>query len=308
MNASRFLRLLIPVFRCAVTLTVVIAGAHAARLLWRHYRIEPWTRDGRVNAESVTIVPEVSGKVSSILVSDNQEIRKGEILFEIDAESYRLALQSAEAVLATRQHELDLAQEQAARRRPLAGQHAISAEELQKAESVLAISTSARDAAVSARDTAKLNLDRTIIVSPVNGFITNLHLRQGDYAAAGQAQFSVIDRDSFWVAAYFEETKIPAIHGDDKVRIDLMGGSRPLHGHVESMSRGIADPTTAGKGLANVDPVFNWVRLAQRIPVRIHLDEVPADLFLSSGMTCNVHVLGGGVAEKNETPAVMAGR
>lgn len=307
MNASRISRLVIPIFRCAVTLAVVIAGAHAARLLWRHYRIEPWTRDGRVNAESVTIVPEVSGKVSSILISDNQEIRKGDVLFEIDSESYRLALQSAEATLATRQHELALAQEQAARRRPLAGQHAISAEELQKAESVRSIATSGLDVAVSARDTAKLNLDRTTVVSPVNGYITNLHLRQGDYAAAGQAQFSVIDRDSFWVAANFEETKIPGIHRDDKVRIDLMGSSRPLLGHVESMSRGIADPTTAGKGLANVDPVFNWVRLAQRIPVRIHLDEVPGDLFLSSGMTCNVHVLAGAAVGRNETP-VVAGR
>ncbi|HEY1122400.1 MAG TPA: efflux RND transporter periplasmic adaptor subunit, partial [Haloferula sp.] len=173
MNASRISRLVIPIFRCAVTLAVVIAGAHAARLLWRHYRIEPWTRDGRVNAESVTIVPEVSGKVSSILISDNQEIRKGDVLFEIDSESYRLALQSAEATLATRQHELALAQEQAARRRPLAGQHAISAEELQKAESVRSIATSGLDVAVSARDTAKLNLDRTTVVSPVNGYITN---------------------------------------------------------------------------------------------------------------------------------------
>lgn len=308
MNASRLLRIFIPLFRCAVTLTVLVSGVHASRLLWQHYRVEPWTRDGRVNAESVEIVPEVSGKVARIFVADNREVLKGEILFEIDSRSYALALQQAEANLSSRRHELSLAQIQVDRRRPLASQHAISAEELQRAENALSIASSALDSALAARDSAKLELDRTTIVSPVNGYVTNFHLRQGDYAAAEQGQFSIIDRDSFWVAAYFEETKIPAVHERDQVRIDLMGGSRPLHGHVESISRGIADPTTAGAGLANVDPVFNWVRLAQRIPVRIHLDDVPAGVFLSSGMTCNVHVLSATAGLSSDSTGVVAGR
>ncbi|MGC4014489.1 MAG: HlyD family secretion protein [Luteolibacter sp.] len=277
--------------RCVLTLALVLAGAHAARKVWAHYRVEPWTRDGRVNAEIVTIVPEVSGKISQLPVADNQLVQKGETLFVIDPEPYQLALRGAEATLSTREHELSLAKDQAERRRTLAAQHAISTEELQKAESSLSITTCAVESATAARDLARLNLERTTVTSPVNGYITNLHLRLGDYATTGQGQFAIIDRDSYWIAGYFEETKLPSVHVGDAARIDLMGGGHPLRGHVESMSRGIADAATGSKGLANVDPVFNWVRLAQRIPVRIHIDEVPDGVFLSSGMSCNVHLM-----------------
>lgn len=278
--------------RCAITLAVILAGPHAARLCWKHYRTEPWTRDGRVNAEIVRIVPEVSGRILQLHVKDNQAVKQGDVLLTIDPESWTLALQEAEANLATRQADLALRKEQAERRKTLVNVKAISAEEHNNAVSAVSVAEAAIGAATAARDMAKLNLERSTVISPVNGYVTNLHLRQGDYATAGQEQFAIIDRDSFWIAGYFEETKLAAIHPGDAARIDLMGGSRPLSGHVESISRGISDAATTGKGLANVDPVFNWVRLAQRIPVRIHLDEFPPDVFLSSGMSCNVRIIG----------------
>lgn len=259
-------------------------------MLWKHYRVSPWTRDGRVIAETVRIVPEVSGKISELRIADNQRVRKGDVLFIIDPHSYSLALRSAEANLSTREHELSLKKDVALRRQKLAEERAIAAEERQTADSAVQVAECAVAAATAARDVAQLDLERTTVVSPVNGYITNLHLRPGDYASSGQPQFSIIDSDSFWVAGYFEETKLASVHPGDDATIDLMGGSHALHGKVESISRGIADPTTATKGLADVDPVFNWVRLAQRIPVRIKLDALPPEVFLSSGMTCNVHL------------------
>jgi multidrug resistance efflux pump len=284
------IRTLITLSKGLLTLAIILAGAHAARMLWSHYRTTPWTRDGRVIAETVQIVPEVSGKISELRVTDNQWVQKGDVLLVIDPASYALALRSAEAILATRQHDLTLKTEVANRRQQLAEQKAIAAEELQTAVNALEVARCEVMAAMADRDLAQLNLERTTLVSPVNGYITNLHLRPGEYASSGQPQFSILDSDSFWVAAYFEETKLTAVHPGDVARIDLMGGGHALRGRVESISRGIADPTAATKGLATIDPVFNWVRLAQRIPVRIKLDPLPPDLFLSSGMTCNVHL------------------
>jgi len=301
MKRHSIIRILAALAKSLLTLAVICGGVHASRLLWKHYRVTPWTRDGRVIAETVKVVPEASGKISKLLVSDNQVVRKGDTLFVIDPESYSLALKSADANLATRRHELDLKRNIASRRQKLVIDKAISTEELQTAENALEVAECAVTAAITARDIAKLDLERTVITSPVNGYITNLHLRPGDYASSGQPQFSIIDSDSFWIAGYFEETKLASVHPGDRAQIDLMGG-RSLHGQVESISRGIADATTATKGLADVDPVFSWVRLAQRIPVRIKLDELPPEIFLSSGMTCNVHLSPGTRPRPSPTP------
>jgi RND family efflux transporter MFP subunit len=290
MKTRRLWLALKALIRCLLTLTVIVLGVVAARRIWRHYRTEPWTRDGRVNAEIVRIVPEVSGKVCRLPIVDNQVVQKGDVLFVIDPESFRLALEQSEALLVSRQSELALTIDQAERRKRLVEAKAISSEEHHNAVSAVAVAQSAVAAAVAARDLAKLDLDRTVVTSPVNGYVTNLNLRLGDYASSGQQQFAIIDRDSFWVTGYFEETKLPSVHIGDVAHIQLMGGQAPISGRVESISRGISDAAVSGKGLAEVDPVFNWVRLAQRIPVRIHLNDSPADLFLSSGMTCSVQL------------------
>jgi len=141
--------------------------------------------------------------------------------------------------------------------------------------------------ALAALDAAKLNIARTTVVSPVDGYVTNLSLYRGDYATAGTPKLAIVDSRSFWVYGYFEETKLPR----DKAEIRLMSGGT-LKGHVESISRGIYDRDNpqSRQLVAEVNPTFNWVRLAQRVPVRIHIDEVPAGVILAAGTTCTVVV------------------
>jgi multidrug resistance efflux pump len=142
-------------------------------------------------------------------------------------------------------------------------------------------------------DTAKLNLERTRVVASVDGFVTNLDLRVGAYATASRPVMAVVDRKSFYVEGYFEETKLPAIHVGDPVQVSLMGEHQKLTGHVESFAEAIADRdrSTSPNMLPNVNPTFNWVRLAQRIPVRVALDPVPSTVRLVAGQTATVQVL-----------------
>jgi multidrug resistance efflux pump len=158
--------------------------------------------------------------------------------------------------------------------------------------------------AEAARDTAALNLKRTEILAPVDGYVTNLDVHPGDFASAGRALLALIDDQSFRVNGYFEETKLPYLHLGDPVRIRLMSGGPELQGHIESISRGITDrDNPAGpRLLADVNPTFNWVRLAQRVPVRIAFDDIPDGLVLASGMTCTVIVMPPKAA-KAEAPA-----
>ena len=271
--------------------TVLIAGL-AGWLLWRYYMLSPWTRDGRVRAETVNVAAEIFGKVTELHVAENQFVHKGDILFVVDPEEFRLDLARAEATVETRRQQVLIQQELAERRKHLSAE-AVSKEEQQTADSAAAVANAAYEEAKAQRDLAQLNLDRTVICSPVNGYVDNLRLRTGDYAVVGQTKLTVIDSDSFWVSAYFEETKLPRIHEGDQVEIKLMGVEPTLSGHIESLSRGIADSngSTDAQGLANVNPVFYWVRLAQRIPVRIHLDYVPKDVTIAAGLTCTVNVL-----------------
>ena len=270
-----------------VALAVILAWA-----LWWHYMRSPWTRDGRIRAEVVDIAAEVSGKVVDLRVADNQFVHKGDVLFVVDPDDYRLSLTQAEATVQSRLLDKTIQEENSARRKTL-GAHAVSSEEIHNSENAAAVANSAYQVALAARDVAKLNLDRTTVYSPANGYVTNLHLRLGDYATPGQTKLSVIDSDSFWVAGYFEETKLPRIHVGDFAWVQLMGVGPDIEGHVESFSRGIADANGGGlgQGLANVDPVFTWVRLAQRIPVRIHIDRIPEGVQIASGQTCTI-VLG----------------
>lgn len=259
--------------------------------LWRYYMLSPWTRDGRVRAETVNVAAEIFGKVTEVDVTENQLIHQGDVLFIVDPTEFKLALQRAEATMESRRQDM-LIRETLAERRGQMSAEAVSKEEQQTSESQAAEAKAAFDEAKAARDLAQLNLDRTIIRSPVNGYVDNLRLRVGDYAVVGQNKLTVIDSDSYWVSGYFEETKIPHIHEGDPAAVELMGVGPVVTGHVESISRGIADQngSTDSQGLANVNPIFYWVRLAQRIPVRIHIDRVPDGVTLAAGMTCTVVV------------------
>jgi multidrug resistance efflux pump len=279
------------VARVALTLLIVAAGCAGGYELWDYYMLSPWTRDARVQADIVTIAPDVSGFVDELRVKDNQLVRKGDVLFVLDRERYQRALATAEANVGARKADMDNARQQAERRARLTNL-SVSDEARQSAILTADSSTAAYQQAMADRSTAQLNLDRTVIRAPVNGFVTNLTLDVGQYAAVGTRVVALIDSDSYRVTAYFEETKIPAVPPGKQVEIYLMSGGPPLRGHVESLSRGITDrDNPAGPELlANVTPTFEWVRLAQRIPVRIHIDKVPEGVLIASGMTATVVV------------------
>ncbi len=275
--------------RLANTLFVLCLAVLVAWMVWRYYLLTPWTRDGRVRAETVNAAAEVYGKVQEIPVVENQYVHKGDILFTIDPYEFKLDVDKAAGLMEARRQEMLISQTLAQRRQGL-DTEAISREEQQTSQSAAATAQAAYAEARAQWNLARLNLDRTVIRSPVNGYVNNLRLRVGDFATIGQTKLSVIDSDSFWISGYFEETKIPRIHEGDSAEIELMGMSETIRGHVESICRGIADSNGEAdtQGMQKVNPVFYWVRLAQRIPVRIHIDHVPQDLTLAAGMTCTV--------------------
>jgi RND family efflux transporter MFP subunit len=272
------------------TAIIFVVAILVGRVLWVHYMDEPWTRDGRVRAEVVNIAPDVSGAVVELPVRDNQMVHKGDLLMQIDPSHYQIAVEQAEAAVAARKAELTMRQDDARRRADLDSE-VVSQENRENASHTANSAQAQYQQALAALDAAKLNLERTRVVSPVDGYITNLQVFKGDYAIAGQAKLAVVDSHSFWVYGYFEETKLPHVKVGNKADIKLMSGGT-LQGHVESISRGIYDRDNpqSRELLADVNPTFNWVRLAQRVPVRIHIDKVPDDMILSAGTTCTVVV------------------
>jgi multidrug resistance efflux pump len=277
--------------RLLLTLILVASGCAGGYQLWDYYMLSPWTRDARVQADVVSIAPDVAGFVDDLRVKDNQFVHKGDVLLVIDRERYTRALATAEATAAARQAEMEMRRHEAARRAKLTSL-SISAEAQEDAMLTADSATASYQQALADRSTAQLNLDRTVLRAPVNGFVTNLTLDVGQYASIGTKVMALIDSDSYRVTGYFEETKIPAVKRRGHVDIYLMSGGPVLRGHVESISRGITDrDNPAGPELlANANPTFEWVRLAQRIPVRIHIDDVPKGVVISSGMTCTVVV------------------
>ena len=275
--------------RVLLTLILVAAGCAGGYQLWDYYMLSPWTRDARVQADVVSIAPDVAGFVEDLRVKDNQFVHKGDVLLVIDRERYTRTLATADATVAARQAEMEMRQQEAARRAKLT-ELSISAEAQEDAILTANSAAASYQQALADRSTAQLNLDRTVLRAPVNGFVTNLTLDVGQYASIGTKVMALIDSDSYRVTGYFEETKIPAVNRTGHADIYLMSGGPPFHGHVESISRGITDrDNPAGPELlANANPTFEWVRLAQRIPVRIHIDDVPKGVVISSGMTCTV--------------------
>jgi multidrug resistance efflux pump len=282
---------LLLILRLLVTLAIVAAALVAARWLWIHYEVEPRTRDGRVRADFVPIAPDVSGLVTSIAVHDNQAVHIGDTLFVIDRARYALALADARERVANERAQLAEAEREDRRNVNLAD--LASTESREQSSSRVEVLRAALNQANTAVDLAKLNLDRTEVKASVNGTVTDLNLRPGSYYAAGRPALTLIDSDSFYVVAYFEETKLPRIHIGDAARVQLMGEARILDGRVESITSGIEDRerTPDPNLLPNVNPTFNWVRLAQRIPVRIALDGKPDDVLLIMGRTVSIEVL-----------------
>ncbi|OIR12301.1 p-hydroxybenzoic acid efflux pump subunit AaeA [mine drainage metagenome] len=277
--------------RISITLSIVVIAIFLGRTLWVRYMDSPWTRDGRVRADVVNVSGDVSGLVTEVPVRDNQLVHKGDLLFRIDTERYRHTLAQAQALVDQRKVMLEMKRDQSKRRAAVDDQ--VISRELREDSDLFAASAKAEyEEAIAERDHAKLNVERTAVRAPVDGWVSNLLVRPGDYAQAGAAKLAIIDQKSFWVYGYFEEHKLPLIHIGDPAEVRMLGTNQILQGHVESIARGITDrdnPTDV-RLLANVNPSFNWVRLAQRIPVRIHLDHIPTDMTLVAGMTCSVIV------------------
>lgn len=276
--------------RAGLTLMVVVAAGFLVSALWRAYVVAPWTRDGRVSAQIVRIAPEVSGTVAEVSVADDQYVKRGEVLYRIDNASFALALAQAEAQLAAAEVSLRQKAEEARRRRGM--ESLVPAEDIQRANQAVAIAQAELRGARVTVERAKLDLARTELRAPTDGYVTRLRLNKGDYAVAGQPNLALIDAHSFWITGYFEETKLRGIQPGAAARIRLMGFDQVLPGRVASIGRGITDSNQQAdaQGLPSVEPSFSWVRLAQRIPVRVEFEHVPHEVVLAAGMTGSIEV------------------
>jgi multidrug resistance efflux pump len=281
----------VKIVRVFITLTTIGIAILVGRAMWDAYMIAPWTRDSVVRAYVVTMAPEVSGRIVEMPLRDNQFVRKGDMLMVIDPTDYRIAIDLAEASVLQAKATAENAQTEAERRRKLSDL-AETIEDRQSHEAIALATHAQHRQAIAQLDRAKVNLERTEIRSPVNGWVTNLLAQKGDYANVGQNVISVVDADSYWVDAYFEETQLASIHDGDPVKVKLMGNSQMIAGEVAGIARGInvsnAQPNQ--QGLAMVNPIFTWVRLAQRVPVRIRLKYVPDGVRLVAGLTATVEV------------------
>jgi multidrug resistance efflux pump len=283
-------RLRIRILPVLITMIAVAIAAVLTWLMWTTYLGTPWTRDGRVRVYVVTMAPQVAGIITELPVKDDQLVHKGDLLMLIDPTNYKIAVEVAQAVVDQTKALADNAQVEAERRQKL-GDWA-SEEERQTFMSRAMAAQATHQQAVANFEQAQVNLKRTRIESPVNGYVTNLQAQLGDYVTVGERRISVVNSDSFWIDGYFEETVLGSIRIGDPARAKLMGYSDVITGHVAGVARGIdiANASSDEAGLAKVNPIFTWVRLAQRVPVRIALDHVPPSIRLVAGQTATVQI------------------
>ena len=275
-----------------LTLLAVTAAVVVSLHLWDYYMEAPWTRDGHVHADIIQVAPDVSGLVTELHVRDNQKVSRGQVLFVIDQARFELAVDEAEATVLERRAQLDQARREARRNRVL--KDLIAAETVEIGDTHVKRAEAALATAEAALGVARLDLKRTRVLSPVDGYLSDQTMRVGDYVKTGTPVLSIVDTDSLRVEGYFEETKLHAIAIGQPVDIHIMGESQHLQGHVQSIAAGIEDRDRARGNslLPNIDPSFNWVRLAQRIPVRVVLDEgQQTDIRMVIGRTATLSVL-----------------
>jgi len=299
-DAMRSLRLLA---HKLATIGMVGIAAGVAFVAWDLYNAAPWTRDGSVRVQVANVAPQVSGQIAELRVVDNQFVHKGDVLYVIDPFDFKVALNANKAALQQKITDRDVRKLQAERRQRLSDL-AASTEEKQTYQGNAIQADAAVAAAQEQVAQASVNLQRTEVRSPVNGIVTNLLLLAGDYAAQGSSNLSIIDTDSFWIDGYFEETKLARLCVGDRAEAKLLGYSSPIIGHVETVTRGVSvsNAAVATQGLPNVNPVYTWVRLAQRVPVRIAIDKVPPGIPLVSGLTATVTIRNGEDSDRRTLP------
>jgi multidrug resistance efflux pump len=282
-------------FNFIATLIAFGGAIGLAWMAWNYYEYTPWTRDGRVRVYTIQVAPEVSGTVFSLPIKGTQFVHKGDVLFQVDPRTYENKLKQVIGRLAQAKAQASYLEAEAMRRSQLPDL-AVSAEQRQNAAGVAQAANDAVLEATGALEQARLDVERTTVRSAVNGWVSDLILQQGGFATAGQPAVTLVNADSFWVVGYFEETQLPRIQLGDSARIVLMAyPDRPARGHVAGFGPGInvADAAPGVQGLPAVNPVFTWVRLAQRIPIRVELDDVPCPIALSAGMTATISIQDG---------------
>jgi multidrug resistance efflux pump len=274
-----------------ITLATTALAGVLGSAMWEAYMGAPWTRDGTVRVYVVKMAPEVVGQIVELPIANNQFVHKGDLLMVIDPRDYVIAVRQSEAAVQQAKADWDNKQAESNRRQKL-NNLAVTEEEQQTYASSALAAQAAYQQALANLDQARVNLERTRISSPVNGYVTNLLAQRGDYATVGQRIISVVDTDSFWIDGYFEETSLGQIDDGDPATVKLMGYSQVVRGHVEGVARGINIPNVQPDqaGLASVNPIFTWVRLARRVPVQIHIDQVPDGVRLVAGMTATVQI------------------
>ena len=273
------------------TLAIASLAVLVSLLTWQHYVNAPWTRNGTVRVQVANIAPQISGKIVELRAADNQFVHKGDVLYVIDPFDFEVAVRVDKALMQQKAADLEVKQAESTRRQRLSDL-ATTPEEQQIFAGSAMQAKATYEAAAHQLAQAELNLERTKVLSPVDGYVTNLLLRAGDYAVTGVSNVSVIDSNSFWIDGYFEETKMANVCVGDRAEAQLMGYAQPILGHVKTVTRGVSVSNAAGgaQGLPNVDPIYTWVRLAQRVPVRLAIDTVPAGVPLVSGMTATVTI------------------
>ncbi len=277
---------------------IVLAAVGLALYKYSAYLTNPWTRDGQVRAQVIQIAPRISGPIVDLPIVDNQLVDTGDLLFEIDPRTFKAAVKEAEADLQQAQVEAKDAKEEADRARNIRKRDpgAMSQQQLERKENDQSAAEAAVLGATAQLEQAQLNLEFTQIKAPVDGYITNLNLRLGSQAVANQPALALIDINSYWIHGYFREDRIEGVRAGDRAVVTLMSyPGRPLEGRVDSLGWGIAqeDGSTGHNLLPKINATFEWIRLAQRVPVRVHLVDPPEDIPLRVGTTASVMVLTG---------------
>ncbi|MEA3242818.1 MAG: HlyD family secretion protein [Pseudomonadota bacterium] len=279
-----------------ITLAAVVLAGFILADMFQEYLFHPWTRDGHVRAQIIKITPRVGGPLVDLPIQDNQAVKKGDLLFRIDPRTYALSIEQAEAKLKQAQASEMVKQDQAKRGRDLhkKDKGAISEQALVRKENDLLVAIANVDVAEANLHAAHLDMEFTEVRAPVDGYVTNLLLRYGSQTVANQPALALVDTSSFWVHGYFKETQIRNIQPGNKAVVKLMSyPETPLDGVVENMGWAIAQQDGAPDAdlLPAINPSFDWIRLAQRIPVRIRLTRIPEEVDLRAGTTASVFVM-----------------
>ena len=291
----------------------MLIAVAAVLLKYWNYVVNPWTRNGQVRAQVIQITPRVSGPIINLPVDDNQLVKAGDVLFEMDPRTFQAAVDKAKAELAQAQSDVSEARDEVARAERIRKKDpgAVSAEELVRRQAALEGAEATALGATAALEDAELNLEFTKILAPVDGYVTNLNLRLGSQAVVNQPALALVDINSFWVHGFFKENYIEGISEGDRAIVTLMSyPDHPLEGRVDSLGWGIAqqDGSTGYNLLPNISATFEWIRLAQRVPVRIHLTQVPDEVRLRVGTTASVLVMTGTAGDAESAQGVAAPR